>query len=117
MKRVIITHASAATVYRWATSGPRRRRRKYRNAITLCRVVAGRYGVIMGTDENGDYGDVGKIRVSYGFGHVRDCGPSSYWTEGLEPRAAIRYFGVNEARPPRCEEHSERKARKIGWHA
>ena len=75
MRRVIITHATAATVYRWATAGSKRQQAKYRNALTVCRVLNRREAPVLGTDWIADeYGLLSMIKLQWGYGHVRDCG-------------------------------------------
>lgn len=71
--RVRITHATAATVYRWATTGKRRRRRKWLHCLAVCRVLNRREAPLMARID-GVYGLVGSVKLSWGYGHVRDCG-------------------------------------------
>ena len=90
-RRIIYTRATAATVYRWATSGKRRRRNKYRNALTVCRVLNRREAPVLGIAPNG-YGLLGHVKLEWGEGHLRDCGP---WLDiHVNPGGATeRYWG------------------------
>lgn len=67
---MILTHKSGATVYRWATKGPKRIRAKYQHARTLCGIVNPRHGgpiLAMGDV----FGAVGSAKMFWGTWPVR----------------------------------------------
>lgn len=68
--RFIVTQATAATVSRWATLGKKRLRRKYRNALTACRLLNRREVPIVGEDAAGAFGQVDVVKFAWGLGGV-----------------------------------------------
>lgn len=85
--KIITTHASAATVHRWAKQG----RRKYLNNWTICRVLNRREAPLLGCFR-GRWGLIDTIKLQYGMGHVRECGPpiDGAWSTVKEYARAIR---------------------------
>lgn len=69
-RRLIITHATAATVVHWATHGPKRLRAKYRHALTACRVLNRREAPLVGVDTEGKVGCIAAIKFAWGSGFI-----------------------------------------------
>lgn len=92
-RKIIQTKATAATVYRWATTGSRRRRRKYRHALTICRRIVGREVFVMGTAADGSYGRVAQIKLSYEWcpwSAVLSFGDAYDWGEYERPEGVVK---------------------------
>jgi len=75
--KVITTRATVGTVKRWASSGTKRQRAKYKHALTVCRVVHRRDAPVLfgGLDwehvQDGYRAWCFEIRFSWGSGYVR----------------------------------------------
>lgn len=79
VRRLIISHATAATVARWATQGSKRVRAKYEHAITACRVLNRRESPLVGLDAEGVFGELAELKFSWGAGFIRQIGWYGEW--------------------------------------
>jgi len=84
MKPFIRTWKSAATVQRWATTGPKRIRKKYLHALTLCGIVNPRHGGPILAQLGEEYGKVGTLKLCFGGwpAHLW-VGPLDVWVEDI----------------------------------
>lgn len=78
----IVTHATAATVVRWATIGNARLRKKYRGAVTACRILNRRECPLVAENLVGAFGHFTAIKFSWvghdwGMGGIK--GPNLGW--------------------------------------
>lgn len=83
--RLIVSHCTAAEVWRLATAGPRRRRLKYQHGLTVACVLNRREAPLLAMTPAG-YGVVGEVKFSWGFGWIDPSGSARAWLPGQERR-------------------------------
>lgn len=82
--KVAATWSTAATVLHRATHGSKRVRAKYRNRLTVCRILNRREAYVLGRVPalGGIYGQVDTIKMLWGTGHPKHGNRDRTWSVG-----------------------------------